>query len=152
MTTVQLLGVDGSVQIMKLRERVYTALSDLGIRATIELVTDVDELMRYQINGIPALIMDGKISFQKKVPTVEEIKAQLTDLVNQKKKPFVMKNILVPTDFSETSRDAYLFALEIADKVEAPVKLLNICHPVVATDTAYLPEELEEMVSIARYG
>ena len=150
MTTVQLLGIEGSSQIDLLYNNVQQALSDIDIPVKVEAVTDIDEIMKYNVHGIPALILNGSISAQKKVPSVDEIKKILVDFINKQKNNFGMKNILVPTDFSATAKDAYLFALELADKYNSHVKLLNICHPVVATDTAYLPEELDEMVKIAK--
>ena len=40
-----------------------------------------------------------------------------------------MKKILVPTDFSENSRSALLYAIELAKKLDASITLMHCYHP-----------------------
>ncbi|GJM33312.1 MAG: universal stress protein [Saprospiraceae bacterium] len=40
-----------------------------------------------------------------------------------------LKKILLPTDFSETSENAFRYALMIADRFDAEVKLLHVVYP-----------------------
>lgn len=40
-----------------------------------------------------------------------------------------MKKILVPTDFSENARAAYQYAIELAQKLNAQITVMNIYHP-----------------------
>jgi len=40
-----------------------------------------------------------------------------------------MKKILVPTDFSERAKDAYMYARELAEKYNASIKVVHVYHP-----------------------
>ncbi|MEO5996448.1 MAG: universal stress protein [Chitinophagaceae bacterium] len=43
-----------------------------------------------------------------------------------------MKKIIVPVDFSDTSKNAALYAVQIADQLKATVTLINVVDPIVA--------------------
>ncbi len=40
-----------------------------------------------------------------------------------------MKNILVPTDFSENAASAYLYAIELAKRFNATVTVVHVYQP-----------------------
>lgn len=40
-----------------------------------------------------------------------------------------MKHVLVPTDYSETARNAFLYALKLADTIQATVSVLHVYEP-----------------------
>ena len=42
MTTIQILGIEGSVQTRQLRTNLLEALASLGIRAAVENVSGID--------------------------------------------------------------------------------------------------------------
>ena len=93
--------------------------------------------------GIPALALDGRVLFQQVVPSVEDLSIVLKVLlmsgsdgqkeevirqaamagINQKSN--LMKNILIPTDFSKNAESALLYAVEIANKFGSKITLLN---------------------------
>ncbi|GAB4246363.1 MAG: hypothetical protein Kow0027_07380 [Saprospiraceae bacterium] len=129
MTNVQLLGVEGSEKMKKLRNNVETALSRLGMDASVKVVSDVEELMRFKINGIPALVINGKVVLQKVVPEVEDLQILLNLFKDQLSKSFDMNDILVPTDFSTVSADALKFAVNLASVGNGSVTVLHISHP-----------------------
>ena len=61
-----------------------------------------------------------------------------------------MKNILVPTDFSENSKSAFNYALELAERFEAKVTVIHVYHPSLNTANSmmvYIDEELEKINS-----
>ena len=125
MTTVQLLGVEGSEKMKKLRNNVETALSRLGMDASVKVVSDVEELMRFKINGIPALVINGKVVLQKVVPEVEDLQILLNLFKDKFSKSFDMNDILVPTDFSTVSADALKFAVNLASAGNGSVTVLQ---------------------------
>ena len=68
MNTIQILGIDGSIQTRQLRINVIEALASLGMKAVVQSISGMDKLMKYRINGIPALVVDGTVVLQKMVP------------------------------------------------------------------------------------
>ncbi len=60
-----------------------------------------------------------------------------------------MKKILVPTDFSDISYNAALYALHLAEKLRAELYFLNVFHvPVI--DPNMPPEMVDDMIEEAR--
>lgn len=59
-----------------LEERTREALAGLGIDATIDKVTDFQDIMRYGVMSTPALVVDGQVTVAGKVPTARRL-AQL---------------------------------------------------------------------------
>jgi len=54
-----------------------------------------------------------------------------------------IKTILVPIDFSETSRKALVYAVKMAEQFGSKVVLLNVVEPVSSADFAYPPVILD---------
>lgn len=129
MTTVHILGIEGSEKMRMLRNNVEEALKALGMLAEVRVISDVEELMRYKINGIPALIINGKVVLQKIVPEVEDLQILLNLFKNVPAKNFDMRNILVPTDFSSVSASALRYAMSLAEISHGSVTLLHVSHP-----------------------
>lgn len=77
---LKILGV-GSSDTRILKANVKEALDQLCLNAIVEEVDRLEQLMEYDISGIPALVYDGKILFQKIVPSVEELKVLFTRLL-----------------------------------------------------------------------
>ena len=55
-------------------EKVRAVLDELKLEAELITVTDVFEIIDKGIAVTPALIIDGKVKFQGKVPSIEEIR------------------------------------------------------------------------------
>jgi len=54
-----------------------------------------------------------------------------------------LKTILVPIDFSETSKKALVYAVRMAEQFGSKIILLNVVEPVATPDFAYHPLMLE---------
>lgn len=54
-----------------------------------------------------------------------------------------IKSILVPIDFSDTSKKALVYAVRMAEQFGATITLLNVVEPVATPDFAYHPLMLE---------
>jgi len=72
MRKIQILGI-GCRKTQALKANLLDALEYLCIDGVIEEVTGVDEIVRYRISSIPALLIDGQVVFQGTVPSVEDI-------------------------------------------------------------------------------
>jgi nucleotide-binding universal stress UspA family protein len=118
----------------------------MGLIAIIEEVNNVDELMKYKINGIPALAVNNQVVLQKRVPGVEELKVLLKVFSNPFSNEIAMKRLLVPTDFSDAAADAYHFAMGLAGLQEGTLKVLHVYHPEFDPQNPYLTEPLAGLV------
>ena len=122
---IELLGI-GSVKNRALKANLEKALAELGVSFPVEEVKEVQQLLKYDIVGIPALVVDGKVIFQKVVPEVEDLKIVLNVLFNDAVKNFQIKNILVPTDFSDEAENTLKYALSLASVLKAKVNLVHV--------------------------
>lgn len=70
--TIQILG-GGCPNCKKLEENARTAASQLGIEATIEKVTDSDQILEMGVLRTPGYAFDGNVQKFGKVYSPEEI-------------------------------------------------------------------------------
>ena len=148
MTTIQILGISESVETNRLRSNVIQALVEMGTKATVENISDVDLFIQYKINGIPALVVNGTVVLQKEVPSVEDLKILLKVFDKSSSNSFEMKKILVPTDFSEVAKGAYQFALDLANIDNGQVKVIHVYHPEYDPQNPYLTEPVYSLKEI----
>jgi hypothetical protein len=73
MLPIKLVGIDHSKGLEALKANLISALKSVGMKARITEVTDVDEIIGLDIYGIPALLIDGVVAFQKEVPSRDDI-------------------------------------------------------------------------------
>jgi small redox-active disulfide protein 2 len=76
MKRVQILGI-GCPTCEKLRNNAEAAVAELGIEATVELITDVNAIVSFDVLMTPALVIDGDVKAVGKVPTTNDIKKLL---------------------------------------------------------------------------
>ncbi len=69
---LKVLGV-GSIKTRALKANLLAALEILRLEIPFEEVEGVNELMQYDISGIPAIVLDEDILIQKQVPSVENL-------------------------------------------------------------------------------
>ena len=73
MKLVQVLG-PGCPRCAKMAEEAEAAVKELGIEATVEKITDINQIMDFGVMMTPALAVDGEVKVVGKVPSAEEIK------------------------------------------------------------------------------
>ena len=71
---IKILGT-GCPKCIKLEENARKAISEAGIDATIEKVTDLDKIMDYGVMMTPALVIDEKVLASGKLLSVSDIVA-----------------------------------------------------------------------------
>jgi len=86
MIAIQILGVNGHKSTETLTANTLTALKELDLLAKVEEVSDIDHLIQYDISGVPAMVIDGQLRFQKFVPAVEDLKLLIKVLTQPKQK------------------------------------------------------------------
>lgn len=69
---VKVLG-SGCSKCNELEKNTKEALNQLDIKAEVEKVTDMKDIMSYGVMKTPALVVDGKVQVMGKVPKVKEL-------------------------------------------------------------------------------
>jgi small redox-active disulfide protein 2 len=73
---IKILG-PGCPNCQKLKTNVKQAVAELKVEAKIEKISDIGEIMSYNVMNMPVLVVDEKIVFSGSVPAVEDIKNNL---------------------------------------------------------------------------
>ena len=75
--TIKILGT-GCSNCQKLEANTTQALEELKFEATVEKITEIQDIMSYGVMGTPALVVDEKVEVSGRIPDVEEIKTILS--------------------------------------------------------------------------
>jgi len=73
---IQILGT-GCPKCEKTTKVVKEVVEELGIEAKIEKVTDLNEIMTFNVMTTPAVAIDGKVKISGRVPSVRALKKLL---------------------------------------------------------------------------
>ncbi len=77
---IKILG-PGCENCHKMEEMAKMAVKELGIEATIEKISDIQEIMKYTMST-PELVVDGKLKCSgKPLPGIEKVKALIKEEV-----------------------------------------------------------------------
>ena len=71
---IKVLG-PGCAKCQQAEKNVKEAVSESGVAANIEKVTDTMKIASYGVFGTPAVVVDGDVKCVGKVPSKEEVKA-----------------------------------------------------------------------------
>ena len=71
---IKVLG-PGCPRCQQTEKNVKDAVSELGVAANVEKVTNVLEIATYGVFGTPAVVVDGEVKSVGKIPEKEEIKS-----------------------------------------------------------------------------
>ena len=71
---IKVLG-PGCAKCTKTEELVKQAVSESGVDAQVEKVTDLMKIAGYGVLGTPAVVVDGEVKCVGKIPSKEEIKS-----------------------------------------------------------------------------
>ncbi len=74
---IKILG-PGCPNCQRLERNTRAVLADLGLEATVAKVTDMQEIMRYDIMATPGLVIDGRVVVSGRVPNKAEIASMIT--------------------------------------------------------------------------
>jgi small redox-active disulfide protein 2 len=74
---IKVLG-PGCPKCKTLEQATRNAVSELGIDANVTKVEDIVEIMNYGIMRTPGLVINEKVIFSGKVPSISELKEIIT--------------------------------------------------------------------------
>lgn len=77
MLNVKVLG-SGCANCKRLEDRVRKVVSERGLAAEIEKVTDYAQMMRWKIMATPGLVVDDVLVATGRIPSEDEIAGWLT--------------------------------------------------------------------------
>lgn len=77
MKRLQILGT-GCPKCRKLAELTQAAADELGIAYELEKVTDINDIMKYDIMMTPGLVVDGVVKCAGTLPSAAELKEMLS--------------------------------------------------------------------------
>jgi small redox-active disulfide protein 2 len=75
---IKVLG-SGCKSCTALADMVQAVADRLGIEASVEKVTDLNEIMGYGIMTTPGLVIDEKVKAAGRIPKIEELERMLTE-------------------------------------------------------------------------
>lgn len=82
---IKILGT-GCAKCKKLEESARQAISESGVEAVVEKVTNLDDIMDYGVMMTPALVIDEKVVSSGKLLSVSDIKAMINKGVQNDRK------------------------------------------------------------------
>jgi small redox-active disulfide protein 2 len=77
MPTVKILG-SGCANCRRLTQLTEQALTELGVEAQVEKVTDYGEIAAYGVMNTPALVIDDTVVMAGRIPGLNALKQALT--------------------------------------------------------------------------
>ena len=73
---IKVLG-PGCPKCKQTEQNVKDAVTESGVDATVEKITDIIEIAGYGVFGTPSVIIDGEVKSVGKIPTKEDVKSWL---------------------------------------------------------------------------
>ena len=73
---IQVLGT-GCTRCKDLTANAEKAVQELGLEARVEKVTEITDIMKFQILMTPGLVINGQVKAAGRIPSVEEIERML---------------------------------------------------------------------------
>jgi small redox-active disulfide protein 2 len=73
---IQVLGT-GCPKCNQLYQNAQQAVDESGAEATVEKVTNLNDIMAFGVMVTPALAIDGRVKTSGKVPSAEDIKKMI---------------------------------------------------------------------------
>ena len=127
MKKIQILGLEDS-RHKGLLKTLNEAIKSLSVDADVEEVTDIESFLKHNLIRVPALSINGDVVFHHNDHELgmDELKKLLRQYFSNQ---FIMENIIVPTDFSKTSKGAYHYALHLADYFDSSINVVHVYHP-----------------------
>jgi len=76
MKNVQILGT-GCRKCVQLKSQTEEAIKQLSLEATVEKVEDIAKIAEFGVFMTPALVVDGQVKVQGRIPSVQELQKML---------------------------------------------------------------------------
>ena len=143
MVNLKILGV-GTAEHQFLHQSLDEWLEENAVDHEIEDILDVQQFIEHGVRSIPAIVINGKVKFQKNdYPDLKSFASAVKCYIDQFKSLF-MKKIIVPTDFSDTASNAFQYGKWLAGYFKCTVEAVHVFYPATDINNGYfLNPELE---------
>ncbi len=74
---IKILGT-GCPSCQRLEANIKQTLEELKMEATLEKITEIQDILSYGVMGTPALVINEKVEVAGRIPDVEELKSLLS--------------------------------------------------------------------------
>jgi len=128
------------------KQKVKEILSDAGITYILEDISDVSKFIRDNVYSVPAIKINNDTIYEIKPNGNFNVSLRKAiQSILQKAKYGNMVKIIVPTDFSEASLNAYNFARGLAKSLNGVIFLTHVYFPTSAqlNELTYTDADLE---------
>lgn len=147
MIDIKIYGTGSSAQQLA-KTKLTTCLSMAGMEYHLKEVTNIQEIMDNQIQYIPSIKANELSPFELKQngqysQSLREAIQKILQIENYGK----MTKIIVPTDFSDASNNAYNFAHHLSKDIQGVLQIAHIYYP-TSTDVnqfVVINEEAEKI-------
>lgn len=78
MLSIKVLG-SGCANCHKVEALAKQAVAQLGVEASVELVTDMPTIMRYGVMSTPGIVINDKVVSQGRVPALSQMATMIND-------------------------------------------------------------------------
>lgn len=123
MTTIKIFG-ERNASTRHLRDNLTLALSTFPMNSRVVEVSEPNTIRADGISTTPALMLDGDVVVEGRVPSVEELTTIFQNRYLYKSKLFRLRSITVPVDISQPAENALLYAWQLARKFEAKIEVI----------------------------
>lgn len=131
------------------KAKLIKCLSDASINYQIRDISNIQEIMNDQIESVPCLKVNGNLFEIKQNGRYSASLRQAIQEILKMKNYGKMTKIIVPTDFSEASNNAYNFANHLSKDINGVLMLTHIYYP-TSTDVNQFVVVNEEAEKIHR--
>lgn len=111
-----------------LKTQVEEFTNKVGIDISIKEVHDTNDFIKDSIYRIPAVKLDGEIKSIKQ-RNINAFANEVNHWIYSKNNDYKLSKINVPTDFSETSKNAVNYALGLSKQLSGVVNLIHCYYP-----------------------
>lgn len=76
---VKILGVENSRR-NEVEGKVRNTLKKLSMKAEVEIISIIDDILQYEIAGIPAVLVNDKVVFEVEIPEEKAVFKEFTKI------------------------------------------------------------------------
>lgn len=139
---IKILGVTNN-DYDTLKSNLDEALRIANVPHELLTVSDIPQIIEHNVSAVPSLLIENQLIYDKgEIPTVEDLVKRIKDLAEGRLTTPSYK-ILVPIDFSDTSKNALQFACNLASDVNGSVKVVHIDQPLIDPSAPTLIEPVD---------
>lgn len=137
------------------KKKLCEFLDSAGLQYNLKEITDIKEIIKDHIKSVPSILLNNNRLFEiKPNGQYNESLRQAIQTILQTYNYGDMTKIIVPTDFSEASFNAYNFAHQLVKGLKGVIKLTHIYYPssVDVQQFTALDEEAEKLHKERLFG